>query len=120
MAKTQGLWPEVGDFLVSSWGYEQTNIDFYRVVRVSDSSVWLQPWSSQVSEVAGWASEYVVPGDSAKVVSKYEWDENGCRKLVESGDAPVFRKKWQNGVSLNSYSGAWPWNGKPRYASHYA
>lgn len=113
--------PQVGDFLYSSWGYDQTNVEFYKVVRVSDSSVWLQEWQSDISNVAGWASEYVVPGDKAKVASKYEWDENGCRKLVESGDVAVFRKKWLNdGVNLSSYSGAWLWDGKPKYASHYA
>lgn len=37
---------EVGDILYSSWGYEQTNVDFYQIVRTSDKSVW-------VREIAG-------------------------------------------------------------------
>ena len=32
---------EVGDIFGASWGYDQTNVDFYKVVRVSAKSVWV-------------------------------------------------------------------------------
>lgn len=32
----------VGEILSSSWGYEQTNWDFYQIVKVSDKSIWIQ------------------------------------------------------------------------------
>lgn len=114
--------PEVGEFLYSSWGYDQTNIEFYKVVRASESSVWLQEWESEISGVAGWASEYVVPGKKAKVASVYEWDENNVRRSVSKGDVPVVRKKWSKygGVIFSSYKAAWLWDGSPKYASHYA
>jgi hypothetical protein len=34
--------PKVGDILYSSWGYDQTNIEFFKVVKVSEFSVWIQ------------------------------------------------------------------------------
>ena len=44
--------PKVGDLFNSSWGYEQTNIDFYQVVRVvSENTI-------QVSRCAGKQTEY--------------------------------------------------------------
>lgn len=33
---------KVGDILVSSWGYEQTNIDFYQVTRVTNRGVYIR------------------------------------------------------------------------------
>lgn len=36
-SKPDPLNPKVGDIYVSSWGYEQTNIDYYKVVAVSAS-----------------------------------------------------------------------------------
>ena len=33
---------KVGDIFRNSWGYEQTTVDFYQVVRVSAKSVWVR------------------------------------------------------------------------------
>ena len=41
---------KVGTILYESWGYDQTNIDFYQVVRVSDKSVWFSPIKSNTVE----------------------------------------------------------------------
>ena len=38
----------VGDFFASSWGYDQTNIDFYKVVGLTPKGVRLQHWSSRL------------------------------------------------------------------------
>ena len=32
-----------GDIFVSSWGYDQTNVDFYEVVKVAAKTVTLIP-----------------------------------------------------------------------------
>lgn len=44
----------VGKILVSTWGYDQTNVDFYKVVRESESFVWLQKIGNKVVGTAGW------------------------------------------------------------------
>lgn len=36
----------VGDTFVCSWGYDQTNIDFYRVVGLTPKGVKIQKWTS--------------------------------------------------------------------------
>lgn len=33
----------VGDVLMSMWGYDQTNIDYYQVTRISAKSAWIRP-----------------------------------------------------------------------------
>ena len=37
-----------GDVFVSSWGYEQTNVDFYEVVKVTAKTVMLIPIERKV------------------------------------------------------------------------
>lgn len=53
---------EVGDLLYDSWGYDQTNIDFYQITKVGKSSVWIRPIASQrVSGTEGHDSVNVKP-----------------------------------------------------------
>ena len=56
--KPHGL--EVGNILVSSWGYDQTNIDFYEVVAVKGANIDIQPVSSTVTE-SGEGYDHVAP-----------------------------------------------------------
>ena len=122
--------PKIGDILYSSWGYDQTNIEFFKVVKVSEFSVWIQEVGSKIVEVTGWAHEKVVPNDSSEYQVR-NWDN------VEDafGNVNPFIKKthsisrhkikhfdWKDEesyyVTLNSFSHAYLWDGKPTEASH--
>lgn len=91
---------KVGDILVSSWGYDQTNIDFYKVVKKSESSVWLQKLGKNYLEQTGWAHYTVVP----------------TREKLEI----PFARRYKSGdyVSINRHKGAFLWDGKPRTETH--
>ena len=114
-----GLWvtPKVGDILYSSWGYDQTNIEFFKVVKVSEFSVWIQKVGSKVVEVTGWAHQNVAPTDSSEYeVRVSDFDEPA---VYETRSYAIRRHKIQAygngyGVSLNSYASAWLWDGKPK------
>jgi hypothetical protein len=111
--------PVVGDILYSSWGYDQTNIEFFKVVKVSDYSVWIQQVGSQITEITGWAHEKVIPTDSSEYQVRI-WEKPG---EYETKTYPIKRHKIQSwsegyGVNLNSFSSAWIWDGKPKSASH--
>ena len=43
----------IGDVVTNSWGYDQTNVDFYRVVKTSAHFVWLQPIAGTLREDDG-------------------------------------------------------------------
>jgi hypothetical protein len=107
--------PKVGDILYSSWGYDQTNIEFFKVVKTSEFSVWIQKVNSKVVEVTGWAHQDVVPTDSSTYEVK-NWDAPGYTTNLY----PVRRYKIQQstysgyGVSLSSYAAAFLWDGKPK------
>jgi hypothetical protein len=122
--------PKVGDILYSSWGYDQTNIEYFKVVKVSEFSVWIQEVRSKIVEVTGWAHEKVVPTDSSDYQVR-NWndvpDEFGNVNAYITKTHPIQRKKiqyfsWDADeiyyVSLNSFSHAKLWDGKPKEASH--
>lgn len=125
----QTVKPQVGDILYSSWGYEQTNIDFYKVVKVSEFSVWIQQVNSKITEVTGWAHENVVPTDSSERQIR-NWDnipdEWGNINAFITKSYPVTRHKIQEPfahdtgywVKINSYAHASLWDGKPKGQSH--
>jgi hypothetical protein len=93
----------VGDVLVSSWGYDQTNIDYYEVVRVvGPSSVEIQQISQSVVGESGGPSEKVVPNKGSYI-----------------GAPMLKRANSTNSVHLTSYSSASPWSGQPRHQTGY-
>lgn len=124
---------KVGDFLVSSWGYDQTNVDFYKVVGFTKSgkSVRLQKWSSQTVDTSSCgSSDRVVPGpvpaiytDWSAVTDDMDHWQQMAAKVVR--DAPVFTKRlsasgyFGASVSLTSYSNAYLWDGKPEHQTGY-
>jgi len=91
---------KVGDLMYSSWGYDQTNIDFYEVVQVVGvNSVKIRKVKQALAEnqPGGPSAENVVPMPG-------EYCDEPMLKRVSSG----------NYISLNSYSGASKWNGQPK------
>lgn len=93
-----------GDILSTSWGYDQTNVDFYTVVRVSGRKLTL----ASIAAMDAAAPEpmtmagYTVPVLPAVI------------------DGPEFTAMaTANGVKVNGH-GASRWDGKPKYYSTYA
>lgn len=74
---------EPGAILYSSWGYDQTNIDYYMVTRTTAKSCWIVPMSSVMTEAVGWASENVIAGEP-------QWFQGWCEcKHRESNHGTV-------------------------------
>jgi hypothetical protein len=90
-----------GDILTSSWGYDQTNVDFYEVVGTTDKSVKIEKIGSTTLEDNGSCGLSVVPNP------KYRSGKVMLKRVSEGG--------W---VRLTSYSGASKWDGKPEYETH--
>jgi len=89
----------VGDILVSSWGYDQTNIDFYEIVRATLKTVALRKLEKKVVRQSG-TSEYVVP-----VEGKYKG--SAFRRKIGDYRGEIW-------VPISSYEGARLWDGKPK------
>lgn len=85
----------VGDVLVASWGYEQTNVDFYRVVAVLPASVRLVQALTVLVEDRG-SYVHVVPGASV-------------------GEPVTKRVSARGEVGFSSYKHGYLWDGKPQH-----
>lgn len=98
---------QLGDVVYNSWGYDQTNVDFFEVVGVSSNFVSLQSLNSKTSGSAGHSmSGYssAVRGTAIGKVTKH-------RVSVTSFNA--------NSVNFKHGSGS-KWDGQPLYCSWYA
>lgn len=92
---------KVGDILYSSWGYDQTNIDFYEVVEVKAKAVVIRKIESKVVRRETGA-DYVV-------AVPHKFTSPPMVKIPrDAGSLGV-------AVRINAYSSAFPWDGKPKY-----
>lgn len=114
--------PEVGQILYSSWGYDQTNIDFYQIVRATDKgTVWLLPMSRLIVNSNGYMSYEVAPGEVLTERTVYEWDDEVGRVAKKVKIEPK-RHRWSKwgSVNLNTYSSAFPWDRQSITMTSYA
>lgn len=94
----------VGSIFVSTWGYEQTNVDFYQVVARKNDFVTLRA----IRTIKSYDNGYN--------------DRGSCLPNISAFCGPEFRKKidkW-GGISFESYKGGILWDGREVYWSSYA
>ena len=92
-----------GTIYVSSWGWEQTNVDYYIVTKRTAKTITLQPIGTKQTEQLTAMSETVTPDPDTITGTPFR------RKLV-FGDL----------VSINSVANARPWNGRAMTQTHWA
>lgn len=93
-----------GAILYSSWGYEQTNIDWYVILERKNDFVTIQ----QIENVKTYDNGFNDRGD--------------CTPDVNTKIGEPFRKKITKYASINlePYIGCWLWDGKSKAWSSYA
>ena len=87
MEDVRGL--KAGDILVSSWGFEQTNVDFYEVVSMVGKA------SVSIRKIAG-------------EIAKYDSSMSGTIRPVpgEFIGGPFTKRAKDGRINISSYSGA--------------
>lgn len=83
---------KVGDIFRCSWGYDQTNVDYYEVVAVRGTLVDVRPITQQ-SEDTGWLQGKCVP-----VPGDFIGEEVLTKRVQQCGDKPC--------LSITSFSTA--------------
>jgi hypothetical protein len=101
---------KAGDLLISSWGYDQTNVDFYEVVGVSASMIRIRKRNSEIKPV-------LAPGGGSTMSGTISPADGFASEEVLSR-----RVNPLGGVKIESYAYAyaWDWDQKPKYCSWYA
>lgn len=91
---------KVGDIFASSWGYDQTNVDFYQVVKTTAKTLTLRQIEQKVVSGQGSPSEKVVPRPNKFLLNKKPMN----RRMSKYG-----------GVKIHDSANAYPWNGNPMH-----
>lgn len=95
----------VGTILSNSWGYEQTNVDFYQVVAVKNKSVVIRRIASSMVEDCGPMS-----GRATAVSDSFIGEEIVKRVQAYRGTPYISMKHGSCSI----------WTGRPMYVSWYA
>jgi hypothetical protein len=91
---------QVGDILTGSWGYDQTNVEYYKVVSVTKHSATIEKLGLVKKDGDTYATYWVTPGSpTGKTFNK--------------------RVTADNRISFECYS-LKPWDGKPKMQTEYA
>lgn len=87
---------KAGDILYSSWGYDQTNVNFYEVIEAGEKEITLREIDQKTVRKGRGSDEVTaVPGDFI---------------------GPALRRRpTSGGVKINSVQRAYTWDGKPRH-----
>lgn len=88
-----------GDIIYNSWGYEQTNIDFYQVIRCTKSSVFIQPIKAEFADRAtgNEMSAYLRPlkdnflENSFEIRKKIQWYDGNAYINFEFGGCSEYK-----------------------------
>jgi len=95
---------KVGDIFASSWGYDQTNVDFYQIVEVKPKSLVFK----EITQTQADDDFHVLPnkddfkGEETKTIR--------ASFLVNGDEVSVY-------YPASSYEHLRVWNGKPKYAT---
>lgn len=103
-----------GEILIETWGYEQTNVTFYEVIRATPKTVWLRELKQERVEGATYATYAAIPTT----------DETINRFRKENVLQRRYRPHWNDArmitCGIKSYSQASTWDGRPVWGSSYA
>lgn len=100
----------VGAVLVSSWGYEQTNVDFFEVVRV------VSPKTVELRQIAATLNEDDTPGGA---MTGYKMPTRGAFLADEPVMTLRARGERVHGIRRGGHTASL-WDGKPQRCSWYA
>ena len=96
--------PQVNDILHASWGYDQTNATFYKVLKVTAARLVVQELHN-IETSTGFMHGRAVPDLNRP-----------ARPPMTKGFKP---SDWYGySVRVSSYSTAFPWDGQPCDVSH--
>ena len=107
---------KVGDYLYESWGYDQTNIDFYKVTElVGKSSVKIIPVKGTFVEDTDYK---VAPTDEVAdydVLLKFKPKDEEYPRGWKPEDGPIMKRAKDGWVRLSSGYSASLYDGEPKY-----
>lgn len=97
------------DILVCSWGYDQTNVNYYKVLEVKGKKITLQEIGYNYVE-EGFMSGHVTP----------DTDKTFGTPIVKTISILAYGDNIHESIKINSSIRLYKWDGRPNYMSYYA
>lgn len=102
---------KVGDILEDSWGYEQTNVEFYMVTKiVSACKVEIVELGHTSVSTESSMSGYVIPDKDRRIGEPVQ-------KMVSQSSWEKRDGRWH--ITMNSSVSLTPWDGQPCFTSSW-
>lgn len=103
---------KVGDILEDSWGYEQTNVEFYLVTKI------ISACKIEIVELGHKQSDFESHGMACNVVPDLDRRiGEPIQKMVSQGSWEKQNNQWH--VKINDSVSLTAWDGRPCYCSWY-
>lgn len=104
-ATTESRKHTVGDILVCSWGYDQTNIDYYQVVGVTKSSVKIREiLKTRLESDGSGTQDAMIP-----LPNRFDGEKTMTKRVRMATDRQSYS------CAIESFASAYLWDGSPRY-----
>ena len=104
----------LGDIIVNSWGYEQTNVNFYKVTKIISKTRFEVKELQQFRKETGWASGTTMPnpdkfhekGDTFILSAKMKvWNQAKPYLSISKPESYFYMHKWDGGAkSWSAYA----------------
>lgn len=110
---------KVGDIFYTSWGYEQTNVDFFQVVALKGKTqvvikeVSLEP--EEIDNISGMSRDVKYNINKVKVLENTSFVKDNAKGMIKK----VCGTKECPYLNISSYANAYKYNGKKLYESWY-
>lgn len=112
--------PQVGDIFVETWGYDQTNITYWEIVKVAAKTVSVLKIEQRFTGETRGTDDIVVPAPGEYSKTKQDWHIGADGYAVVTREVPApSRKTIKVGYQgrpyfkATSYSSAYLWSGNP-------
>lgn len=116
----------VGEYAYDSWGYDQTNIDFYKVVKRTEKTIWLQPVKGAIEKAEHSLAEYVVPSDEVETYPIIKYERSGSVEIAFREDVPkaikqfrISRHSGDEEMLMSAFGIIRPYDNRPKLQTHY-
>jgi hypothetical protein len=107
---------KTGTIFRMSWGYDQTNVNFFQVTRMTPKGVYVREINYESVEGSqGMMCQNVVP-----IPNSFKQASQWMGKGYSDNNPETFRKVSNGCFSIRSRYFAFLWDGKPTFNSWYA
>jgi hypothetical protein len=92
---------KVGDIYRTSWGYDQTNVEFFEIIEIRGKFAILREIGCAADEsTLGGPQERIIPQSGAFLAPRYEGDDRG---------QPIRRLIQKHGIKIDDVRTGWKW-----------